>query len=88
MHLEGLPDVKRKVTNFTNQRSVSGLISKCTRKLATSAASDNGCIVVYIDDKGRYHGDRSAFGTTRDEVITTRKTELRAFLKKNLPLIN
>ena len=79
--LTGLPGVKRKTVPCKMVRSITAALT-VTRKMATTAANDNGSISVWINDAGSYRADFCRYLCTKGSIETKSKTALREWLRE------
>jgi len=86
MTLTDLPDTKgqREGESF---RSISGALAILRKGLVAATASDNGAVTVWRDDNGILRCERMSFRITYDAKQCKNLTEVREWLKINLPLI-
>lgn len=82
--LSGLPGVKRKTVPCKMVKSITAAMT-VTRRMATTAANDNGAISVWIADDGQYCADFCRYLCTQGSIVTKRKSALRDWLRKWWP---
>ena len=78
--LVGLPGIKRKVMPCKMVRNITAALT-VTRRMATTAANDNGSISVWIDDAGNYRADFCRYLCTKGSGAFTSKSALRDWLR-------
>ena len=88
MHMENLPGGPKKIgcRFFTTPTEAIRIITGKGRRGAC-AANDNGSISVWRDNAGKLRAARTVYRSTRSEAQPTSLKALRAWLKRELPLI-
>lgn len=86
MTLTGLPDT-RKIRKGEMFRTISQARKLLSKRIAATAASDNGAINIWDDKHGNWRGERQVFMCTRSRCEVKTLKELVAWLKIELPKI-
>lgn len=87
MTLNGLPDT-RKIRKTKFFRTIPQALKIIRKRVAATAASDNGSISIWDDRNGFWRAERDVHFIPRSHFKGKTKRELVAWLKIELPKIN